>query len=96
MPKSILLTTARKFKGLEASIVFLIDVDISTFWSEDERRVFYVGSSRAKNILEIVSIIDNNDLPAFYKALSRGETARSSSVIKFMKSKLVNISELLE
>lgn len=54
----ILFTSARKFKGLEAKIVILVDVDEKTFQSEEERRVFYVGASRAKHYLDMFASVD--------------------------------------
>ena len=56
--KGILFTTARKFKGLESESIILLDVDEQTFTDEKESQVFYVGSSRAKNKLDI--IFDNS------------------------------------
>jgi hypothetical protein len=53
--KEILFTTIRKFKGLEADAVIVIDVTVDTFKSEDMRRDFYVGISRAKQYLYIVA-----------------------------------------
>jgi hypothetical protein len=45
-------TTSRKFKGLEAEVVILVDVDDKTY--EEDKLVFYVGASRAKYVLVIV------------------------------------------
>lgn len=47
-------TTCRRFKGLEADAIILVDVDEASF-SEDEVQRFYVGSSRARLRLEIVT-----------------------------------------
>jgi len=55
-PKGVLFTTCRKFKGLESDVILLVDVDKETFSNEENRRIFYVGSSRAKFFLEIFSI----------------------------------------
>jgi Cdc6-like AAA superfamily ATPase len=53
--KEILFTTIRKFKGLEADAVILIDITADTFKSEQMRRDFYVGVSRAKQVLYIIA-----------------------------------------
>lgn len=45
--KKKVFTTCRKFKGLEADAIILIDVDEDTFGSEAVQR-FYVGASRAR------------------------------------------------
>ena len=51
----VLFTTVRKFKGLEADVVICIDVDEETFTNETNRSLFYVGTSRAKTWLDIVT-----------------------------------------
>ena len=51
---SVLFTTARKFKGLEADAIIIVDVDSDTFSDEEKKRLFYVGASRAKHNLDIV------------------------------------------
>ena len=51
----VLFTTVRKFKGLEADVVICIDVDEDTFTNETNRSLFYVGTSRAKTWLDIVT-----------------------------------------
>jgi hypothetical protein len=59
--KDILFTTVRKFKGLEADVIILIDVDHMTFQSDEDRRIFYVGSSRAKHYLDVMFVGSNNE-----------------------------------
>lgn len=51
-------TTCRKFKGLEADAVILVDIDESTF-TEENAMLFYVGASRAKIRLEMISLMDD-------------------------------------
>jgi len=48
-------TTCRKFKGLEADTVILVDVDKDIFI--ENQLLFYVGASRAKSTLQIVTRI---------------------------------------
>lgn len=55
-----LFTTCRKFKGLEADVVVLLDVDKSTF-EQDTVLIFYVGTSRARIKLEITAILSDDD-----------------------------------
>ncbi len=55
-----LFTTCRKFKGLEADVVILLDVDKSTFEKENVL-IFYVGTSRARIKLEIVAVLSDDD-----------------------------------
>lgn len=55
-----IFTTCRKYKGLEADAIILVDVDEETFRSEAVQR-FYVGSSRARLRLEIVTTMTDTD-----------------------------------
>lgn len=57
----VLFTTVRKFKGLEADAVILIDVDGNTFKNEIQRKAFYVGASRAKIWLDILLKVENDE-----------------------------------
>lgn len=54
----ILYTTARKFKGLEADIVFILDASFNLFNNEVSKNLFYIALSRAHNIVESFMIID--------------------------------------
>ncbi len=49
--KGVLFTTARKFKGLESDVVFIVDLDTDFFKQEQAKRILYVASSRARNLL---------------------------------------------
>ena len=71
LPKNneILFTSARKFKGLEADIVILIDVDNKNFDSAEDRRLFYVGASRAKHYLDIVCNVNETQLKSIAESL---------------------------
>lgn len=73
--RGVLFTTARKFKGLESDAVIMIDVDEHTFDGTeitedgDPRMLFYVGSSRAKHIMDIVFVGDDDRLDKVVKAI---------------------------
>ena len=56
--KKKLFTTCRKFKGLEADAVILIDVNETTFGEENILR-YYVGASRARVRLEMITLMDD-------------------------------------
>ena len=67
----VLFTSSRKFKGLESDAIILIDIDDTTFENDENKRLFYVGSSRAKLNLDLVvngnestiaTIVDQLDL----------------------------------
>ncbi|MBP7283017.1 MAG: ATP-binding domain-containing protein [Leptospiraceae bacterium] len=53
--RQIQKTTIRKFKGLEADILILVDVDFSEINSDAWRKLMYTGASRAKHELYILS-----------------------------------------
>lgn len=57
--KLIPFTTCRKFKGLEADKIILVDVDRNTI--TDDNKLFYVGSSRARFELSILSFLNDED-----------------------------------
>lgn len=48
----ILYTTARKFKGLEADIVFILDANFNMFNNDVSKNLFYIALSRAQHIVE--------------------------------------------
>ncbi len=52
-----LITTCRRFKGLEADNIVLVDVNANTF-NKDEVLRFYVGASRAKLGLAVITTLD--------------------------------------
>ena len=56
----LLFTTCRKFKGLEADAVILIDVDENTFEEENVLR-YYVGASRARVILDMITMMGDEE-----------------------------------
>ena len=86
---TVLFTTSRKFKGLEADVIILIDVDAETFNSEEARRVFYVGASRAKSYLEIISSFPIEEEVELYQSLSRGASKRKSVLFSDLKVKII-------
>lgn len=80
----ILFTTVRKYKGLESDVVILIDVDASTFNSDENRRVFYVGASRAKHLLKIFTMLNGEGQKELYRSISRGALANRVSLVKYL------------
>lgn len=56
--EKILFTTVRKFKGLEAEAILIVDAQISALINPENRRLLYTGSSRAKNLLNIAMLED--------------------------------------
>ena len=64
--RQIPFTTVRKFKGLEADHVILVDIDKNII--ENDSMLFYVGSSRAKFQLSVVAMMDDEDCTEVLKA----------------------------
>lgn len=54
----ILFTSIRKFKGLEAEAVLIVDASMSALVQPENRRLLYTGTSRAKNLLNIAMLED--------------------------------------
>lgn len=58
IPGKIFFTTIRKFKGLEADVVLIVDTAISALSSLENKRLLYIGATRAKNLLNIAMLED--------------------------------------
>lgn len=71
--QNILFTTSRKFKGLEADVIFLVDLDETIVRSEKQRQVFYVAASRARSYLEIISVLSDSNLKKMFNGISDNE-----------------------
>ena len=79
--KKLIFTTCRKFKGLEADAVILVDVDENTFLGKDdsEQNVYnyYVGTSRARLRLDIMTTMDNERCIRVLEKLGKGEKIKN-------------------
>lgn len=62
--KKIPFTTCRKYKGLEADVVIMVDLDNDTFENNAEQ-VMYVGSSRARYKLSLICNLNEKDCEYF-------------------------------
>lgn len=78
----ILFTTIRKFKGLEADAVIFVDVDADSFSNEKSRNNFYIGTSRAKFFLDIVTMLpDQHDILSMASAIAKTDiTSRPRAI----------------
>ena len=80
----VLFTTARKFKGLEADVVIIVDLDENVFEpkphkneetgetemsNQESRMLFYVGASRAKYNLELIVTGGKNTIATINRQL---------------------------
>ena len=68
----ILFTTIRKFKGLESDVVLIVDASMSSLLNPEYKRLMYVGTSRAKNLLNIAMLEDvlSEDMGTYLKKLN--------------------------
>lgn len=68
----ILFTTIRKFKGLEAETILIVDVSMASLLSAEYKRLLYTGSSRAKSILNIAMLedIDSNGYGEYLRGIA--------------------------
>ena len=66
---NILFTTSRKFKGLEADAIIIIDVDEECFKDNNAKSVFYVAASRATSELTIIANLDRAKMSGLVTAL---------------------------
>lgn len=75
-PGSVLFTTIRKFKGLEAEAVLIVDSSMSALLREEHRRLLYVGGSRARSILSVAMLEDvpSGKMGDYMRELSPGRT----------------------
>lgn len=81
----ILFTTSRKFKGLESDFIILVDVDADTFSDEEQKRLFYVGASRARNRLFITSIVNEYDEKQMVRAITDGMYEKRMRLDPYLK-----------
>ena len=72
--KKIPFTTCRKYKGLEADVVIMVDLDEYTF-NEQSEYVLYVGSSRARYKLHLISNVTEEGCKSLLEKFS-GRKAR--------------------
>ena len=87
----ILFTTIRKFKGLEAKAILIVDISMLALKDLENRRLLYTGSSRAKNYLRLAFLedIESDDYGNYLRTI-----APDRSVPKNKKGlkRLLNIS----
>lgn len=65
-------STCRKFKGLEAEAVILVDIDKESF-DQENVLLYYVGTSRARLKLDIVTILSSDDCTEILKSKFKSE-----------------------
>lgn len=74
----VTLMTARRFKGLEASLVIVPDVDFRRAEDSDWRRRLYVACSRARQAVHIITTVQEADLGPAVHVFADTDKARPS------------------
>ena len=72
------VTTCRKFKGLEADAIVMIDLNKDSFTGRRGMR-FYVGTSRAKQYLDVVAVLAPQDYGYVVKRLDPNAPQRNDN-----------------
>lgn len=75
-PGATTLTTVRRFKGLEARLVIVADVDFSKAKDADWRRRLYVGCSRARHAAHLITTTKESALGAAAATFADSDKAR--------------------
>ncbi len=57
---TIFFTTSKKYKGLESNVVLVVDFDLNEYEDESYKRNSYVAFSRARQYLEVFSLVAND------------------------------------
>ena len=95
--KLIMFTTYRKFKGLEADAVVVIDIDAMLLDPENIYRdkALYVGASRARYELSLVANISKEECELLLGKINIGNTPRSKrpfkSLATFLNAKYMEL-----
>lgn len=87
---NIEFSTCRKFKGLEADIIILIDIDErffnlpqnNSYIGEPNNLVFYVGASRAKHYLDIIFNMNESKCKYLADKLPDSQITKAQKKIK--------------
>lgn len=86
--KEYIFTTCRKFKGLEADVILLVDVDKKVFLS-DAINLYYVGTSRARFGLNIMAEMKSEDCREVLEYHGKTATKRPEKALAaFLNAKL--------
>lgn len=92
--KDYVFTTCRKFKGLEADVVLLVDVDKRVFLT-DAVNIYYVGTSRARFELNIVAQISEDNCIEILESYGKTVSKRPEKALAaFLNAKYQKVSIL--
>ena len=86
-------TTCRKYKGLEADVVILVDIDKAVLMT-DAINLFYVGTSRARMNLDMIANLTCDDCNEILIKYGKNAGRRQEkAVAAFLNAKLVKLEE---
>jgi superfamily I DNA/RNA helicase len=74
----VTLTTVRRFKGLEAALVVVADVDFANATSFEWRRRLYVACSRARHAVHLITTTKESALAEAIASLAGTTKARAT------------------
>ena len=74
----VTLSTVRQFKGLEATVVIIVDVDFSRAVHDEWRRRFYVACSRARQFVQVIARTKQSELAEPVRVLAGSDKVRPS------------------
>ena len=72
----VTMTTTRRFKGLEASVVIVPDVDLQQAHDPNWRRRLYVACSRARQAVHLITAVTEADIGPAVRTFSGSDRAR--------------------
>ena len=88
----VFFTTSIKFKGLESRVVIVIDIDETSFNSEEKKRNFYVACSRATQKLALFINGDEQKIKEIADAISsKGHFAPKGKIAMKTHSKILEL-----
>ena len=77
-PNHVTVATVRRFKGLEATLVIVVDVDFAHAVEDEWRRRLYVACSRARHAVHIITCTHESDLKEPLRAFAGTDKVRPS------------------
>jgi hypothetical protein len=89
----VCFTTIRKFKGLEAKVIILLDLDLGRLADIEYRRLFYIACSRAVHELHIVLMKPTNRaIQTAIRIFSDGDKTGNMKSLAFLLAAKLNSS----
>lgn len=74
----VTLSTVRRFKGLEATVVIIVDVDFSQAVNDEWRRRLYVACSRARHFVQVIASTRESELAEPVRIFAGSDKVRPS------------------